>query len=41
MQGEPLNASDQFSFDHSPIENEEVWQRLIDKVLVEAEQLAF
>lgn len=40
MQGEPLNASDQFSFDHSPIENEEVWQRLIDKVLVEAEQLA-
>ncbi|TDO20797.1 DinB family protein [Pedobacter duraquae] len=40
MQGEPLNASDQFSFDHSPIENEEDWQRLIDKVLVEADQLA-
>ncbi|SEW52190.1 DinB family protein [Chitinophaga arvensicola] len=40
LQGEPLNASDKFSFDLSPITSEEEWQALVAKALSEAEQLA-
>ncbi|QMU31351.1 DUF1572 domain-containing protein [Adhaeribacter radiodurans] len=40
LQGEPLNASDKFSFDLSPITSKEDWQNLTNKTLAEAELLA-
>ena len=40
LQGEPLNASDKFSFDLSPITSAEDWQKLVKKVLEEAELFA-
>lgn len=40
IRNEPLNASDQFSFDLPPINSEEEWQKLIHKVLNDAENLA-
>jgi hypothetical protein len=40
LQGEPLNASDKYSFDHSPILNHEDWQRLLDKTWADAELFA-
>ncbi|MFY0255283.1 DUF1572 domain-containing protein [Chitinophaga sp. 30R24] len=40
LQGEPLNASDKFSFDLNPITSEEEWQELVTKTFTEAEQLA-
>jgi hypothetical protein len=40
LQGEPLSASDKFSFDCPPIESEEDWQKLLDKVWAEAESFA-
>ncbi|MCJ0742737.1 DinB family protein [Pedobacter montanisoli] len=36
LQGKPLNASDQYSFDLEPVTNEEQWQALINKALTEA-----
>jgi uncharacterized damage-inducible protein DinB len=40
IQGAPLNASDQFSFNHPPINSEDDWQKLVSKVFSEAEVLA-
>jgi hypothetical protein len=40
LQGEPLNASDKFSFDHPPIHSQEDWQKLLDKVWADAEKFA-
>ena len=31
LQGEPLVASDKFSFDHPSIQSEEEWQQLLDE----------
>jgi hypothetical protein len=38
--GEPLNASDKFSFGCPPIESDEDWQKLLEKVWAEAESFA-
>ena len=40
LEGEPLNASDKYSFDHPPINCREDWQRLVDKALADAEKFA-
>lgn len=40
LQGEPLNANDKFSFDHPPINSQEDWQQLLDKMWVEGAQFA-
>jgi uncharacterized damage-inducible protein DinB len=40
LQGEPLNASDKFSFDCPTITSQEEWEHLIQKALNEAEQFA-
>ena len=40
LQGEPLQASDKFSFDVPPINTEEEWQRLVTKAITDAESLA-
>src|SRR5215203_1848532 len=40
LQGEPLNASDKFSFDHPPIQSEEDWQNLLNKTWADAENFA-
>ena len=40
LQGEPLNASDKFSFQIPPITSEGDWQKLVTKALTEAELLA-
>ncbi|HSN61255.1 MAG TPA: DinB family protein, partial [Ferruginibacter sp.] len=40
LQGEPLKASDKFSFDLPAITSEEDWQKLVNKALAEAEQCA-
>jgi len=40
LQGEPLNASDKFSFDHPPIQSQEDWKKLVSKTLTEAEEFA-
>jgi len=40
LQGEPLNASDKFSFDHPPIQSEEDWQNLLNKTWTDAENFA-
>ena len=37
LKGEPLNASDKFSFDLPPITSEEDWKRLVNKMLTDAE----
>ncbi|HVF98041.1 MAG TPA: hypothetical protein VM871_11995 [Flavisolibacter sp.] len=37
LQGEPLNASDKFSFDHPPISSAQDWESLLDKTWREAE----
>lgn len=36
LQGEPLNASDKFSFDLQPITSADDWQKLVSKVFTEA-----
>ena len=41
LQGEPLVASDKFSFDHPSIESQEEWQRLLDKTWKDAENFAY
>ena len=40
LQGEPLNASDKYSFDHPPILSQEDWEKLLDKTWTEAENFA-
>jgi hypothetical protein len=40
LQGGPLNAHDKYSFDHPPINSQEGWQQLLDKVWVDAESCA-
>ncbi len=40
LQGEPLNASDKFSFDHPPIQSQEDWEKMLDKTWTDAENFA-
>jgi len=40
LQGEPLNASDKFSFDHPVVDSEQDWQNLLDKTSRDAETFA-
>jgi len=40
LQGEPLNASDKYSFDLPPIQSQEDWEKLLDKTWTEAENFA-
>ncbi len=40
LQGEALNASDKFSFDHPPINSKEDWENLLNKVWTDAEKFA-
>jgi hypothetical protein len=40
LQGEPLNAHDKYSFDLPPIQNQEDWQKLLNKLWTEAENFA-
>jgi len=40
LQGEPLNASDKFSFDCPTITSQEEWDHIVQKALDEAEQFA-
>ncbi len=40
LQGEPLNASDKFSFDHPLILSKEDWQKLLDKTWTDGEKFA-
>ena len=40
LQGEPLVASDKFSFDHPPIQSEDDWRTFVAKVLAEGEMFA-
>ena len=40
LEGEPLNASDKYSFDVPPITSQEDWQRLLDKTWKEADVFA-
>jgi len=40
LQGEPLNASDKYSFDIPPIASNEDWQKLLNKTWTEAETFA-
>ena len=41
LQGEPLVASDKFSFDHPSIQSEEEWQQLLDETWKDAENFAY
>jgi len=40
LHGEPLKASDKFSFDHPQIQSEDGWQQLLDKNWKDAENFA-
>jgi len=40
LQGEPLNASDKYSFDVPAIASKEDWEKLLDKTWMEAETFA-
>ena len=40
LEGEPLNAHDKYSFDLPPIQCEEDWQKLVDKIFADAEKMA-
>jgi uncharacterized damage-inducible protein DinB len=40
LQGEPLNASDKYSFDLPPIESQSDWQNLLKKLWDDAEKFA-
>ena len=40
LQGEPLNASDKYSFDLSAIQSQEDWENLLDKTWTDAENFA-
>lgn len=39
LKGEPLNAKDEYSFNHPPINTEKDWQNLLDKVWADAEEI--
>ncbi len=38
--GKPLNASDEYSFDHPPILSQDDWEKLLDKTWRDAESFA-
>ncbi|WP_026705465.1 hypothetical protein [Flavobacterium soli] len=40
LEGKPLNAKDEYSFLHPPIESEEDWQQLLEKTWADAEKFA-
>jgi hypothetical protein len=40
LEGEPLNASDKYSFDLSPILSQEDWEILVNKTFTDAENFA-
>lgn len=40
LQGEPLTASDKFSFDHPPINSQEDWEKMLEKTWTDAENFA-
>jgi hypothetical protein len=40
LQGGPLDSKDKYSFDHPPIESQQDWQKLIDKVWADVENFA-
>jgi hypothetical protein len=40
LQGELLNASDKFSFDHPKIQSEEEWKKLLNQFWADAENFA-
>lgn len=40
LQGEPLTASDKYSFTHPPIGSQEDWEEMLNKVWAEAEIFA-
>ena len=40
LQGEPLNASDKYSFELPPIPSQQEWEKLLDKTWVDAENFA-
>ncbi len=40
LQGGPLDGHDKFSFDHPPIESQEDWEKLLEKVWSDAEKFA-
>lgn len=40
FQGEALNAKDELSFDHAPINSQQDWDKLIAKVMTDAEKFA-
>jgi hypothetical protein len=40
LKGEPLSGSDKYSFDLPPIQSDEDWQQLLDKVWTDAEDFA-
>jgi len=40
LQGNPINASDKYSFDLPPIQSQEEWEKLLDKTWNDAEILA-
>ncbi len=40
LQGEPLDASDKYSFDHPPILSQEDWEKVLVKTWTDAENFA-
>jgi len=40
LQGNSLNASDKYSFDHPPVLSQEDWEKLLDKTWTDAENFA-
>jgi len=40
LEGEPLKAHDKYSFDLSPIQSQEDWEKLLDKTWADAEKFA-
>ena len=40
LRGGPLDAKDKYSFDHPPIQSQEDWEKMLDKVWTDAETFA-
>ena len=40
LRGGPLDAKDEYSFDHPPVESKEDWERLLEQTWSDAEELA-
>lgn len=40
MEGSPINAKDEFSFDMPPIQSQAEWEAMVNRILTEAESLA-